>query len=63
MRMVGALIRAGKAFDLLVLPGQPHDYSGTSASYFRETVRRYFEEHLRPSDNPPLPTANGQSKP
>ena len=55
MKMVDALIQAGKHFDLLVLPGAGHRYNtGTSLSdrtrrtYVFEAIRRYFQEHLKP---------------
>jgi len=50
MKMVEALIRAEKPFDLLVLPDQPHDiWSRVSGkTYWRERMRRYFQEHLNP---------------
>ena len=54
MRMVDALIRAGKHFDLLVLPGVGHQFRGTSSSdrtsqtHALEAIRRYFQEHLKP---------------
>ena len=54
MRMVDALIRAGKHFDLLVLPGVGHQFRGTSSSdrtsqtYALDAIRRYFQEHLKP---------------
>lgn len=48
MKMVEALIRAGKPYDLIVLPEQSHGLSGTSLTYSREAVRRYFQEHLKP---------------
>ena len=54
MRMVDALIRAGKHFDLLVLPGVGHTFLGTSSSdltsrtYAFEAIRRFLEEHLEP---------------
>ncbi len=52
--MVDALIRAGKRFDLLVLPGVGHTFLGTSSSdltsrtHAFEAIRRFFEEHLEP---------------
>ncbi len=46
MKMVEALIRAGKPYDLLVLPGRGHSSQGRT--YVREAVRRYFQEHLKP---------------
>jgi len=51
MKMVDALIRAGKRFDLLVMPGQGHDITrrrGRSEPYWREAIRYYFQEHLEP---------------
>ena len=48
MKMVEALIRAGKPYDLIVFPEQGHSYTGTNRTYRREAVRRYFQEHLKP---------------
>jgi dipeptidyl aminopeptidase/acylaminoacyl peptidase len=48
MKMVDALIQAGKHYDLIVLPGQPHPISGASGSYLLEAYCRYFQEHLKP---------------
>jgi len=51
MKMVDAFIRAGKHFDLLVMPGQGHDITrrrGRSEPYWREAIRHYFQEHLKP---------------
>ena len=48
MKMVEALIRAGKPYDLIVLPEQNHWPSGASRTYWREAIRRYFQEHLKP---------------
>jgi len=45
---VEALIRAGKPFDMLVLPEQGHRPTGASRTYRGEAVRRYFQEHLKP---------------
>ena len=44
MRMVDALVRAGKFFDLIVLPEEKHPIT----TYMREAQRRYFQEHLKP---------------
>ena len=67
MKMVDALIHAGKDFDFLILPGVGHGYRGTSSSdlatrtYAFEAIRRFFEEHLEPkrvvmvSEEPPAP--------
>jgi dipeptidyl aminopeptidase/acylaminoacyl peptidase len=46
MKMAEALIRAGKPFDLIVLPDQDHHPTGQSRRYLQEAHRRYFQEHL-----------------
>lgn len=46
MKMVDALVRAGRPFDLLLLPEQGH--SLWRLPYWRDAVRRYFQEHLKP---------------
>ena len=48
MRLISALIEAGKPYDLLILPGQGHRITGTARTYMLEAVRRYFDEHLKP---------------
>ena len=48
VKMVDALTRAGKPYDLVVLPEQTHRLEGGSLEYVREAVRRYFTEHLKP---------------
>ena len=50
MRMADALNRAGKPYDLIVLPEWGHWENETRAteSYRLEAYRRYFQEHLRP---------------
>ena len=51
MKMIEALIRAGKPYDLIVLPERGHSATGGSRidrTYLREAVRRYFQEHLKP---------------
>jgi len=52
MKMADALIRADKSFDLLVMPGQGHSLwrLGGSAPYWRQAIRRYFQENLTPED-------------
>ena len=49
MRMIEAFTRAGKKYDLLILPEQSHRLSGASARYWRDAVKDYFLEHLRPA--------------
>ena len=48
MKMIDALNRAGKSYDLLVLPGQGHDVTEESFAHVQEAIRRYFQEHLKP---------------
>jgi dipeptidyl aminopeptidase/acylaminoacyl peptidase len=50
VRMAEAFIRAGKHFDLLVLPGQDHFYwyEEEIHRYVQDATRRYFVEHLDP---------------
>ena len=51
MKMAAALIRAGKPYDLIVLPEQDHFFPsspGKARTYWQEAIRRYFQEHLRP---------------
>jgi len=53
MKMVEALIGAGKQYDLVVLPEQHHEFMGMRLAYWREVVRRYFQEYLRPQSTRP----------
>ena len=45
MKMVDALIKANKPFNLIVIPEQDHSFRG-NGRYIFEAVRRYFQEHL-----------------
>ena len=45
-RMVDALIKAGKNFDLIVLPGSGHGYSGDSEKFFEHKMWNYFAKYL-----------------
>jgi dipeptidyl aminopeptidase/acylaminoacyl peptidase len=47
IKMVDALARAGKPYDLIVLPEAGHRL-GRGARYVAEARRRYFQEHLKP---------------
>ncbi len=48
MKMVDALLRAGKEFDLVVLPDENHFvFWGRYSRYLLKAVRRYFQEHLK----------------
>ena len=46
MRVVNALIRAGKRFDMLMLPQQRHSF-GDMDEYFYWRMVDYFSEHLK----------------
>jgi dipeptidyl aminopeptidase/acylaminoacyl peptidase len=45
IRMANALIKAGKKFDYMIMPGQRHGY-GEYSPYFERMLWRYFAEHL-----------------
>ena len=45
MRLVDALIKANKRFDLMIMTGQLHGY-GTMQEYFNTRMMEYFAEHL-----------------
>lgn len=46
MRMAQALIRAGKHFDLLIMPGEPHGPNPPADRYYRDDVNRFFARQL-----------------
>jgi dipeptidyl aminopeptidase/acylaminoacyl peptidase len=48
IQMIEALSKAGKPYDLVLLPGQDHMPSGQSAEYLMQAEKRYLVEHLRP---------------
>lgn len=45
IRLVDALIRANKRFDLMIMPGQAHGF-GRMQPYFNRMMMEYFTEHL-----------------
>ena len=45
MRLVNALIKANKRFDMLILPGQRHGF-GEFSGYFNRVRWEYFARHL-----------------
>lgn len=45
LRVVDALIKANKRFDLMILPGQRHGF-GNATAYFDRIMWYYFAEHL-----------------
>ena len=44
-RLANALMKAGKDFDMLVIPGAGHGY-GKWEEYFEQKMYRYFAKHL-----------------
>ena len=53
IRMINALIKANKRFDLLILPGQRHAY-GDMTEYFFWKMADYFCQHLLGDWNQPV---------
>ncbi|MBT2622538.1 DPP IV N-terminal domain-containing protein [Chryseobacterium sp. ISL-6] len=49
IRMIDALTKAGKRYDLILLPGEDHFIEGER--YVNDAVRRYFEENLKNLQN------------
>jgi dipeptidyl aminopeptidase/acylaminoacyl peptidase len=48
MKMVDALTRAGKPYDLAVFPEETHAFSAPTSRYWFEITKNYFVKHLRP---------------
>ena len=48
IKLVDALTRANKPYDLILLPEQDHIFTGNSDAYYWEARRKYFQEHLKP---------------
>jgi dipeptidyl aminopeptidase/acylaminoacyl peptidase len=46
IQMIDALEKAGKAFDLILLPEQNHIPQGEAQSYYLLALKRYFEHNL-----------------
>jgi dipeptidyl-peptidase-4 len=46
VQMAEAFTRAGKPYDLIILPEQTHLYEGKSAVYYLEQCGQYFIENL-----------------
>jgi len=46
IKMVEALTRANKPYDLIIMPDQNHWFAGASQRYYQNALRRYFEAHL-----------------
>ena len=54
MRLADAFIKAGKHFDLIVMPGEAHGLTPAGLAYYKEARARYFLEHLN-AGPPPAP--------
>ena len=52
MRLAGALVRARKPVESLILPGVGHDLEGAAADYYRDDVIRFFDHTLGGSQSP-----------
>lgn len=52
IRLVNALIKANKRFDLMILPGQAHGF-GTMTPYFNQLMMEHFARHLLNDATPP----------
>lgn len=50
LRMADALIKAGKKFELVVLPGQDHYYLGDAQYFFERKLWFHFAKHLLGDD-------------
>ncbi len=50
IRMIEALVRIGKPYDLVLLPEQGHGPTGKSLSYFIDAAKRYFLTNLPPGE-------------
>ena len=48
MRLADAFIKAGKHFDLIVMPEETHGLTPVASAYYNEARARYFVEHLKP---------------
>ena len=46
MRMVDALMKAGKNFDMFILPGQGHGYRGIALDFFKRKLWFHFGKYL-----------------
>ncbi len=46
LRMADALLRAGKNFDLVILPGQAHGFMGIQQDFYQRKMWFHFAKHL-----------------
>ena len=51
LRLVNALIEAGKQFDMYMLPGQHHQYKGAADTFMRRKIWFYFGKYLLGDDS------------
>jgi dipeptidyl aminopeptidase/acylaminoacyl peptidase len=52
MRLADAFIKAGKYFDLIVMPGETHGLTPAAMAYYKDARARYFVEHLMDCGKP-----------
>jgi dipeptidyl-peptidase-4 len=48
IRMVDALTRAGKTYELMILPEETHALTSTNGAYRSSAERHFLERHLLP---------------
>ncbi|TYB42224.1 S9 family peptidase [Actinomadura chibensis] len=51
IKLVDALVRAGKPYDLVLLPEVDHHPRGAAREYYDDAVRSFFLETLRPEED------------
>ena len=51
MRMISALITADRRFELLVIPGAPHNPPDPEGRYYRQDLRRFMAVELQGTGN------------
>lgn len=49
IRMIEALVRAGKPHEVMILPNQPHNAMGKSEDFLIDGIAKYFATHLQAS--------------
>lgn len=47
IKLIDALVKAGKSFDFQLLPEQVHLYTGESQKYWERSLAEYFVKHLQ----------------
>jgi len=50
INMIERFVRAGKPYDLIILPEQDHSLHGQSRKYWLDSMVKYFLEHLPPAN-------------